>query len=104
MEPGASIQEIEDAVNRVLAMQRRTPKLVVEELGEDFVTHHQHLVTMLCEKEINVMRLMQMLELAKSVHTGKRDQNAASEEIGMDLAIEYVDAVRSANGKRRRVE
>lgn len=104
MEPGASIAEIEDAVNRVLAMRSRTPETVVEELGEDFVKQHEHLATMLCEKEINVMRLMQMLEMAKSVHTGKRDQNAASEEIGMDLAMEYVDAVRNSNSKRRRVE
>jgi hypothetical protein len=53
-------------------------------------------------KEINVMQLMQMLKW-QSVHTG-RDQNAASEEIGMDLAMGMWTRFRSANGKRRRVE
>lgn len=103
MEPAASIAEIEDAVNRVLALQRRTPQTVVAELGADFVKHHEHLATMLCEKHINVMRLMQMLRMARSVHTGERDQNEASEEIGMDLAMEYVDAVRATSGKRRKM-
>jgi hypothetical protein len=32
------------------------------------------------------------------VHAGKRDQNDAS-EVGLELANDYVDAVRLANGK-----
>jgi hypothetical protein len=42
---------------------------------------------------------MRLLDLAKSVHAGKRDQNDASEEVGLELANDYVDAVRLANGK-----
>lgn len=103
METGASIEEIELAVKRVLALERRTPELVVEELGTDFVKQHEHLCIMLCEKDFNQERFMRMLELAKSVHAGKRDQNEVSEEVGMDLAMEYVDAVRTQNGKRRKL-
>jgi hypothetical protein len=102
MEP-ASISDIEDAVNRVLAMKRRTPKLVVDELGPAFVEQHQHLTTMLCEKDVDLARLMRLLDMARSVHAGKLDQNDASEEVGLELAIDYVDAVRLANGKRRRL-
>jgi hypothetical protein len=104
MEPGASIEEIEGAVRRVLALEQRTPQLVVEELGTEFVKQHEHLCVMLCEKEFNLERFMRMLELAKSVHTGERDQNEVSEEVGMDLAMEYVDAVRTQNGKRRKTK
>jgi hypothetical protein len=103
MEPGTSIEEIESAVRRVLEMERRTPETVVEELGTEFVKQHEHLCIMLCEKDFNEERFMRMLELAKSVHTGQRDQNEVSEEVGMDLAIEYVDAVRTQNGKRRKL-
>jgi hypothetical protein len=40
---------------------------------------------------------MRLLDLAKSVHAGKRDQNDASG--GRAGVNDYVDAVRLANGK-----
>lgn len=94
-----AFDEIEDAVQRVLAMPpaRRSIPAVVAELGDDFVSRHTHLAAMLCEREPDVARLQEMLTLAKGVLSGEVDETKASEEIGMDLALDYVSAVRDAN-------
>jgi hypothetical protein len=52
-------------MNRVACDAEPHPEQLCRELGEDFVKQHEHLATMLCEKEINVMQLMQMLEMAR---------------------------------------
>jgi D-arabinose 1-dehydrogenase-like Zn-dependent alcohol dehydrogenase len=70
---------------------------IVAELGDDFVSRHAHLTAMLCEHEPDIKRLRQMLSLAKGVHAGEVDEEKASEEVGMDLALDYVPAVREAN-------
>jgi hypothetical protein len=76
-------------------MERRTPKLVVNELGSAFVEQHQHTDNH-AVRETSILRLMQLLDLAKSVHAGKRDQNDASED---RAGVNSYVAVRLANGK-----
>jgi hypothetical protein len=96
------IAEIQTAVGRALALKRRDPGTVAQALGADFIARHEHLVAMLGEPDLDVERLTRMLGLAHEVQQGTMDQNAASEAVGTELAMDYVDAVRVANGKLAR--
>jgi hypothetical protein len=88
-----SIDEIETAINTVLALPYRSPQTITRAVGAHFVEHHKHLVNMMCQPDFGMDRLLAMLELAKKVHVGEKDQNEASEEVGLELAKEYVHVV-----------
>ena len=96
------VTEVQTAVERALALKRRDRETVAQALGADFCGRHEHLVAMLGEPDLDVERLTRMLGLAHKVQQGSMDQNAASEAVGTKLAMDYVDAVRVANGKPAR--
>jgi hypothetical protein len=86
--------DVETKVNACLALKTRNHETVAACVGPDFAQQYAHLTAMLCERNLDIQRLLQLLATAASVRSGAQTQEAASEEVGLDLAKAYVPAVR----------
>lgn len=82
------------AVDRALALNKRTKESVMAAVGEDMLRHCPHVCEMLWTKsDADLVRLREWMRTAWSIQTGETDKDQAEKDAGEELAEVYVRPV-----------
>lgn len=78
------------AVDRALALPRRTPEAVAEAVGKEMLKECPTVCAMLSDPYADIARLREFLAIAHSVERGSVTDEKASERVGYALYDKYV--------------